>query len=102
MRTCSLSRSATASRCFCSWACMLSAGSAVRWLRVERSMRMKTPLPLPLIVPLLAAAGALAASVVLVVILLALIACRSTSRTHTRTGTLVFNQSVLLSPGAGP
>lgn len=40
---------------------MLSAGSAVRWLRVERSMRNKATLPLPLIVPLLAAAGALAA-----------------------------------------
>lgn len=49
---------------------LLSAGSAVRWLRVERSMRNKAPLPLPLIVPLLAGAGALAAAVVLVVILL--------------------------------
>jgi putative membrane protein len=48
---------------------MLSAGSAVRWLRVERSMRHKAPLPLPLIIPLLAAAGALAAAVVLVFIL---------------------------------
>lgn len=49
---------------------LLSAGSAVRWLRVERSMRNKAPLPLPLIVPLLAGAGALAAAVVLAVILL--------------------------------
>lgn len=48
---------------------LLSAGSAVRWLRVERSMRNKAPLPLPLIVPLLAGAGALAAAVVVVVIL---------------------------------
>jgi putative membrane protein len=48
---------------------MLSAGSAVRWLRVERSMRHKAPLPLPLIVPLLAAAGAGAAAGVLVFIL---------------------------------
>ena len=46
-----------------------SAGAAVRWLRVERSMRNKAPLPLPLIVPLLAGAGALAAAVVLVFIL---------------------------------
>ena len=46
----------------------MSAGSAVRWLRVERSMRNKAPLPLPLIVPLLAAAGALAAAVVLIFI----------------------------------
>lgn len=48
---------------------MLSAGSTLRWLRVERSMRSKAPLPLPLIVPLLAAAGAVAAAVVLVFIL---------------------------------
>lgn len=45
---------------------LLSAGAAVRWVRVERSMRHKTPLPLPLIVPLLAASGALAAAVVVV------------------------------------
>lgn len=49
---------------------LLSAGAAVRWLRVERSMRRKAPLPLPLIVPLLAAAGALAAAVIIVVIAL--------------------------------
>lgn len=48
---------------------LLSAGAAGRWIRVERSMRNKTPLPLPLIVPLLAGAGALAAAVVLVFIL---------------------------------
>jgi putative membrane protein len=48
---------------------LLSGGSAVRWLRVERSMRNKTPLPLPLIVPLLAGAGALAAAAVLALIL---------------------------------
>jgi putative membrane protein len=48
---------------------LLSAGSAVRWLRVERSMRNGAPLPLPLIVPLLAGAGALAAAVVLIFIL---------------------------------
>jgi putative membrane protein len=48
---------------------MLSAGSAVRWLRVERSMRNRPPLPLPLVVPLMAATGALAATVVLVFIL---------------------------------
>ena len=39
---------------------LLSAGSAVRWIRVEQSMRNKRPLPLPLIVPLLAGAAALA------------------------------------------
>lgn len=48
---------------------LLSAGSSLRWLRVEQSMRNKTPLPLPLIVPLLAGAGALTAAVVLVFIL---------------------------------
>lgn len=48
---------------------LLSAGAALRWLRVERSMRHKAPLPLPLIVPLLAGAGAVAAAVVLVFIL---------------------------------
>lgn len=46
---------------------LLSAGAAVRWLRVERSMRNKAPLPL--IVPLLAVAGALAAAVVMVFVL---------------------------------
>ena len=48
---------------------LLSAGAAVRWVRVERSMRNNTPLPLPLVVPLMAAAGALAAAVVVVSIL---------------------------------
>lgn len=48
---------------------MLSAGAAVRWIRVERSMRNKSPLPMPLMAPFLAAAGAMAAGVVLIVIL---------------------------------
>ncbi|WP_307027738.1 YidH family protein [Arthrobacter globiformis] len=48
---------------------LLSAGSAWRWVRVERSMRNRKPLPLPLVVPLLPGAGALAAAVVLVSIL---------------------------------
>jgi putative membrane protein len=48
---------------------LLSAGAAVRWVRVERSMRNKTPLPLPLVVPLMAAAGALAAAIVVVSVL---------------------------------
>lgn len=48
---------------------LLSAGAALRWLRVERSMRNKAPLPLPLIVPLLAGGGAVAAAVVLVFVL---------------------------------
>ena len=33
---------------------LLSAGAAVRWIKVERSMRHKTPLPLPLIAPFVA------------------------------------------------
>ncbi|MGX5717935.1 YidH family protein [Arthrobacter sp. MAHUQ-56] len=49
---------------------MLSSGAAVRWVRVERSMRNKAPLPLPLLVPLVAGAGALAAAVVVVFILM--------------------------------
>ena len=48
---------------------MLSAGAAVRWIRVERSMRNETPLPMPLIAPFLAVAGALTAVVIVVVIL---------------------------------
>jgi putative membrane protein len=48
---------------------LLSGGAAVRWIRVERSMRNKTPLPLPLAVPLVAGAGALAAAVVVIFIL---------------------------------
>jgi putative membrane protein len=48
---------------------LLSSGAAVRWIRVERSMRNNTPLPMPLMVPLLAAAGALAAAVVLIFVL---------------------------------
>jgi putative membrane protein len=48
---------------------LLSGGAAVRWIRVERSMREKAPLPLPLLIPILSAAGALAAAVVLTFVL---------------------------------
>jgi putative membrane protein len=48
---------------------LLSAGSAVRWLRVERSMRKNVPLPLPLIVPVIACTGAVAAAVVVVLVI---------------------------------
>lgn len=44
---------------------LLSGGAAVRWVRVERSMRHKAPLPFPLVVPLLAGAGVSAAAVVM-------------------------------------
>lgn len=50
---------------------LLSAGSAVRWLRVESSLRSNRPLPLPLIGPLLAAGCAIAAAVVITVVVLA-------------------------------
>lgn len=50
---------------------LLSAGSAIRWLRVEASLRSNRPLPLPLIGPLLAAGCAVAAAVVIAVIILA-------------------------------
>jgi putative membrane protein len=50
---------------------LLSAGSAIRWLRVEASLRSNRPLPLPLIGPLLAAGCAVAAAVVIAVIVLA-------------------------------
>lgn len=47
----------------------ISAGAAVRWLSVERSIRVKKPLPLPLIVPVLAFGGTLAAAVIIFMIL---------------------------------
>ncbi|WP_457973897.1 YidH family protein [Arthrobacter sp. D1-17] len=50
---------------------LLSAGSAVRWLRVEGSLRTKQPLPLPLIAPLLAAGCAVVAAAVIAVVVLA-------------------------------
>ena len=48
---------------------LLSAGAAVRWLHVERSMRHSAPLPLPLIAPLVAVGGAIASGVLVVVVL---------------------------------
>jgi putative membrane protein len=50
---------------------LLSAGSAIRWLQVEASLRSNRPLPLPLIAPLLAAGCAVAAAVVIAVVVLA-------------------------------
>ena len=40
---------------------LLAAGSAVRWLRIERAMRRDEPLPAPSIVPVLSAGAILAA-----------------------------------------
>lgn len=48
---------------------LISAGAAVRWLAVERSMRAKKPLPLPLIVPVLAFGGTIVAAVIIFMIL---------------------------------
>lgn len=48
---------------------LLSAGATIRWLRVERSMRHRAPLPLPIIAPLVAVGGAIASGVLVVVIL---------------------------------
>ncbi|KIC68251.1 DUF202 domain-containing protein [Kocuria rhizophila] len=48
---------------------LLSAGAAVRWITVERSMRHKTPLPLPLIAPFVAIGGAIASGVLVAVVL---------------------------------
>lgn len=48
---------------------LVSAGAALRWIGVERSMRQQAPLPLPLIVPLLAVGGAVAAGALVVAVL---------------------------------
>lgn len=48
---------------------LISAGAAMRWLSVERSMRARTPLPLPLIVPLLGFGGTVAAATIIFLIL---------------------------------
>ena len=48
---------------------LLSAGAAVRWLNVERSMRHKAPLPLPLLAPLVTVGGAIASGALVVVVL---------------------------------
>ena len=48
----------------------ISAGSALRWLRVEQSLRQGRPLPLPLIAPLLGIGGAVVAAVILFLVLL--------------------------------
>ncbi len=48
---------------------LLAAGSAFRWLRIERAMREQRPLPAPAIVPALSV-GAVVVAVVLVVLVL--------------------------------
>ncbi|MFI7579780.1 DUF202 domain-containing protein [Kocuria kalidii] len=44
---------------------LLSSGAAVRWYKVERSLRHQTPLPLPLITPLLGGGGAIVSGVLI-------------------------------------
>ncbi len=50
---------------------LIAGGAAIRWVRVERSMRSGRPLPIPGIVPLLAL-GAVLASLAAVVIIVGL------------------------------
>lgn len=47
----------------------ISAGAGLRWLRVERAMRRREPLPFPILVPLLVI-GVLAASGVVLALVL--------------------------------
>lgn len=46
-------------------ALLLSAGSALRWVKVERALRQKTPLPVSAIAPLLALGGAVIAALLI-------------------------------------
>jgi putative membrane protein len=48
---------------------LLAAGSAVRWLRIERAMRRNEPLPVPSIVPVLSAGSIIAAVLLALVVL---------------------------------
>lgn len=47
---------------------LLAAGAFVRWLRLERSLRHKRPIPLPLIAPMLGLGAALIPVVLIVVL----------------------------------
>ncbi|WP_062380258.1 YidH family protein [Pseudomonas abietaniphila] len=42
-------------------AMLVSASACIRWLKVERAMRQRKPLPLPVLVPILSLGGALVA-----------------------------------------
>ena len=46
----------------------VSLGAGLRWLRVERAMRERTPLPFPVLLPFLAVGGAMGAALVLVLV----------------------------------
>jgi putative membrane protein len=43
-------------------AMLVSASACIRWLKVERAMRQRKPLPLPVLVPILSLGGALVAA----------------------------------------
>lgn len=43
-------------------ALLVSGSACVRWLKVERAMRQRKPLPLPVLVPILSLGGALVAA----------------------------------------
>jgi len=43
-------------------ALLVSASACLRWLKVERAMRHRKPLPLPVLVPILSLGGALVAA----------------------------------------
>jgi putative membrane protein len=48
---------------------IISAGAAIRWLRVERAMRHAAPLPLAILIPVLSAFG-VGAAIILVIVTL--------------------------------
>lgn len=53
----------------CMVALLVAAGAAIRWVRVERAMRVNKPLPVPGIVPVLVIACVIGAAVVLIGVL---------------------------------
>jgi putative membrane protein len=52
-------------------AMLVSASACVRWLKVERAMRQRKPLPLPVLVPILSLGGALVAAGLIVFLIYA-------------------------------
>lgn len=49
---------------------IIAAGATLRWIRLERAMRRRLPLPLPWIAPVLAVGAAVATGVMLAVLVL--------------------------------
>ncbi|GAA1175727.1 MULTISPECIES: YidH family protein [Nesterenkonia] len=47
---------------------LISLGAAARWLHVERSLRLRRPLPMPLIIPVLSFASGVAMAVVILLV----------------------------------